>query len=103
MAAVAPERATGRNAAPRPARPAARLVSSALLSERMAFAHRHFTPGRARAAGLILSAAALLRSAAGEPWLSIWRRRDTWLSTVEPMPFVSQTRPPLRRRDLPQP
>ncbi|WP_432986452.1 glycosyltransferase family 2 protein [Dactylosporangium sp. CA-233914] len=74
-----------------PQHPPARLVSTALLTERMAFAHRHFTPQRARAAGWLLSTAALTRSITGEPWLSIWRRRDSWLSTPDPMPFTSSS------------
>jgi hypothetical protein len=99
LAAIPPERPTGRHAAQeKPERPPARLVTTALLTERMAFAHRHFTPRRARAAGLILSAAALVRSVTGEPWLSIWRRRESWLTnnepTTVPMPFVpGQGRP----------
>ncbi|WP_426510494.1 glycosyltransferase [Dactylosporangium sp. McL0621] len=106
MAAIAPDRPAGRHSALDPERPGPRLVSTALLTERMAFAHRHLAPARARAAGLILSAAALVRSATGEPWLSIWRRRDSWLSAAEPMPFVPiQDRPPssLLRRDLSRP
>ncbi|WP_433084068.1 glycosyltransferase family 2 protein [Dactylosporangium sp. CA-052675] len=90
---------TANSPSPRPAR----LVSTALLTERMAFAHRHLTPGRTRAMGLILSAAALARSVAGEPWRSIRRRRSTWLSSPEPMPFVAVQTRSFVRRDLPQP
>ncbi|GAA3277873.1 glycosyltransferase [Dactylosporangium vinaceum] len=105
MAAIPPERPTGRHAAPELPRPPARLVTTALLTERMAYAHRHFTPSRERAAGLILTAAAWLRSATGEPWLSIWRRRESWLDTTEPMPFVppQKSRTPALHRDLSQP
>ncbi|WP_433215940.1 glycosyltransferase family 2 protein [Dactylosporangium sp. CS-047395] len=110
MLAIPPDRPAGRHAAPEPDRRPARLVSTALLRERMAFAHRHFAPGRVRAAALLLSAAALVRSGFGEPWLSIWRRRDEWLATPEPLPFVPLPRRALvqrelvsRRQDLPQP
>ncbi|MGI5244875.1 glycosyltransferase family 2 protein [Dactylosporangium sp. CA-139066] len=62
--------------------PAARRVTIAGLAERMAFAHRHWAPGRARAAGWLLIAAALARSSTGEPWRSAWQDR-AWLSTMD--------------------
>ncbi|MFI5907047.1 glycosyltransferase [Dactylosporangium sp. NPDC051541] len=105
MAAIPPDRPTGRHAAPDPPRPPARLVSTALLTERMLFAHRHLTPAREKTMALMLTTAAWLRSIAGEPWLSIWRRRDVWLDTTEPMPFVPLQKPrtPVLQRDLSQP
>jgi glycosyltransferase involved in cell wall biosynthesis len=68
--------------ASRTAAPAARAVTIAGLAERMAFAHRHWTPARARAAGWLLIAAALARSSSGEPWRSAWQDR-AWLSTMD--------------------
>ncbi|MEV6931052.1 glycosyltransferase [Dactylosporangium sp. NPDC051485] len=65
---------------PAPARPP---VSTAGLAGRMAFARRHWSPGRARTAGWVLGAAALLRSVTGDPWRTAWQARAAWLSTVD--------------------
>ncbi|MEV8513130.1 glycosyltransferase [Dactylosporangium sp. NPDC051484] len=74
--------------------PAARPVTVGGLASRMAFAHRHWTPGRTRAAGWLLSAAALVRSVAEEPWRTAWRERPGWLSAVDAA--VSAPAPPAR-------
>ncbi|WP_432835853.1 glycosyltransferase family 2 protein [Dactylosporangium sp. CA-092794] len=63
--------------------PPRRGITTTDLAERMAFAHRHWTPGRSRAAGILLSAAALARSVGGDPWREAWRTRAWWLSPVE--------------------
>jgi N-acetylglucosaminyl-diphospho-decaprenol L-rhamnosyltransferase len=66
-----------------PARSARPALSAALLAERMAFAHRHWTPARARMAAVVLSAGVLARAAFAEPWRQVWRDRSWWLAPVD--------------------
>ncbi|GAA4248229.1 hypothetical protein GCM10022255_027360 [Dactylosporangium darangshiense] len=92
--------------------PGAREVTIAGLAERMAFAHRHWSPGQARAAGWTLIAAALARSFTGEPWRSAWQDR-AWLSTMDTdapvpvpaphLPAQAKRSPQETRRTAPQP
>ena len=71
-----------------------------ILRGKMTYVRRHWGPGRAKAAGILLEAGVLLRCigstvlgtqrSRGVGWRAVWRERRTWVAGYPP---VDEPRP----------